>query len=144
MLKCIKKIVVILIFFVVLQGTSFAQSYDDYYNSGYSSLMEGSLKESINSFKSALRINPDSYEAYLAIGMAYRLSGQLNLALQSTRKALQIRPDFYKAYYNLGLILEEQGEYKEAAAAYKTFYNNFKGAKRIPNLKEKIKTLENR
>ena len=73
----------------------------------------------INSYKIALRINPNFAEAYSNMGIAQQNKGELTEAIMSHRRALEINPGYAEAYYNIGVVLQEQGEPVLAIDSYK-------------------------
>jgi tetratricopeptide (TPR) repeat protein len=79
----------------------------------------GKQKEAIESFKQAIRINPDDALAHYNLGGDYYDSGKHEEAIESYKQALRIDPGFAQAHYNLGFAYYTSGKYKEAMESYK-------------------------
>jgi protein O-GlcNAc transferase len=92
------------------------------------------LDKAINSYNSALDIQPNNPAVLSNIGLALHCKGRVNEAIEAYQKAIAIQPDHAQAYYNLGNILKEQKKdipaiehYKKAIAIqpdYLDAYNN--------------------
>lgn len=79
---------------------------------------EGNLVQAIESYKQALRIEPDYPEVYCNLGNVLREQGNLDSALGCYQQALQIKPDYAEAFNNRGSALKDKGELSEARASY--------------------------
>jgi tetratricopeptide (TPR) repeat protein len=79
----------------------------------------GKYEEAIESYKQAIRIDPDYAMAHYNLGLAYVESGKYKEAIESYKQALRIDPDSAIAHYNLGVAYGESGKYKEAIESYK-------------------------
>jgi len=58
-------------------------------------------EDAIESFKRALKINPDLAEAHINLGNTLQELSQFDVAIASYRRALEIKPDYSIAYSNL-------------------------------------------
>ena len=65
-----------------------------------------------------LECRPDNYRDWYQQGNLQRDRQYLKDALLSYEKALEYYPTDYWAWYKRGIILEELGNYEEAAASY--------------------------
>jgi tetratricopeptide (TPR) repeat protein len=77
------------------------------------------FEDAINSYKKAIKINPDYAEAYYNMGIAQKDKGDLEEAIESYKQALKIKPNYVEAYYNMGNILKDKGDLEEAIESYK-------------------------
>lgn len=60
-----------------------------------------------------------TYEQLIECAGGQYSQGNLKEAVEFFQKAAALKPEMFRAHFNLGQIYEEQGKYKEAAAAYK-------------------------
>ena len=79
----------------------------------------GKHQEAIESFKQAIRLDPDDADAHLNLGAAYGELGKWKESIKSFKQALRIDPDYAKAHYNLGTAYHNTGKYKDAIESYK-------------------------
>ncbi len=77
----------------------------------------------IDSYKQAIKINPDFAETYNNLGMALQDKGELDAAIENYNKALKIKPNFTEAFYNMGNSLKDKGELDAAIDSYKQAIN---------------------
>ena len=73
----------------------------------------------IESYKKALKINPDYADAYYNMAIVLNDKGESELALEGYRQALKIKPNYADAYINMGVILKEMGDLEAAIKSYK-------------------------
>ena len=78
----------------------------------------GSYEEAIESYKRALKINPNYFEVYNNLGVALNDSKKPKDAISYLRKALKINPHYPEAYNNLGNALKEIGKLDQAIESY--------------------------
>jgi len=78
----------------------------------------GNLKEAIDHFSEALRIQPDLAEAHSNLGAAFVRGGLIQKAIRHYVEALRLNPDSVDAHNNLGAILQREGRLKEAQNHY--------------------------
>ena len=71
--------------------------------------MEQYIK-AIDTYKQAIRINPDYVNAHCNLGFCYGALGNYIEAIGAYKQAIRIKPDFAFAHYNLGLcyVVERQ------------------------------------
>ena len=79
----------------------------------------GKYEEAIESYKQAIRINPDFRDAHYNLGTAYGELGKYDEAIKSYKQAIRIDPDDAWTHHNLGLAYGKSGKYKEAIDAFK-------------------------
>ena len=75
--------------------------------------------DAIDSYKNALKINPDYAEAHYNMGIALKDKGDLETAISSYKNALKIKPGYAEAYFNMGNILKDKGDFDDAIDSYK-------------------------
>ncbi len=92
---------------------------DAHYNLGVVYGESGNLTEAIESYKQAIRIDPDDALAHYNLGVAYGELGRLAEAIESYQQAIRIDPDDVDAYINLGVAYGESGNLTEAIESYK-------------------------
>ena len=73
----------------------------------YSSL--GRLDDAIESYKGALKLEPDYDEAHYNLGCSYRLRGEFDKSIHHLRHAIAADPKYSHAYAELGFALAEPG-----------------------------------
>ena len=73
----------------------------------------------INSYKQALKINPEFADGYYNMGVVLQNKGDLEEALGNYKQALKIRPDYAEAYNNMGVVLQNRGDLESAIDSYK-------------------------
>ena len=67
-------------------------------------IIHGKYQEAIESFKQAIRIDPDYAEAHCGLGAAYLHSDKNEEAIKSCKQALRIDPDYAYAQFMLGCV----------------------------------------
>lgn len=68
----------------------------------------------MDSYNTALKLDPDYPEGYCNRGQIYQDQGKYSLALKDFQRALEIRPVYAPVYSNRGYIYGEQGRYELA------------------------------
>ena len=90
-----------------------------YFNRGNDHSNSGKYEEAIESYKQAIKLNPDDAYAHTRLGVAYYKSGKYQEAIKSYKRAIRLDPDYRDAHHNLGVAYDELGRYKEAIESYK-------------------------
>jgi hypothetical protein len=97
----------------------YKKSAEYWNNLGREYLKSGKYKEAIESYKQAIRIEPDYAYAYFGLVAVYEELGNYKEAIESYKQAIRIEPDFAPSYFGLGLEYDKLGMYKEAIESYK-------------------------
>lgn len=71
-----------------------------------------------NSFRTAIKLQPENAEGYNNLAVLYRHQDRLEHALELARTALSFAPERADILYNLGNILKRSGDIDAARAAY--------------------------
>jgi tetratricopeptide (TPR) repeat protein len=90
-----------------------------YFNRGNDHSNSGKYEEAIESYKQAIKLNPDDAYAHTRLGVAYRKSGMYEDAIESYKQAIRINPDDADAHQSLGYAYVLSGKYKDAIESYK-------------------------
>jgi tetratricopeptide (TPR) repeat protein len=77
------------------------------------------IEEAIQSYKEAIRTNPNDFDAHFGLGGCYSELGNEEQAIKATKEAIRIRPDYPFAHIALGLNYHNLGRYDEAIETYK-------------------------
>ena len=77
------------------------------------------VEEEIESYKMAIRINPDDLEAHFNLGNNYQKSGMYKEAIEAFKQAIRIDPDYAEAHYNLGNVYVLSNDKGSAIEQYK-------------------------
>lgn len=77
------------------------------------------LQEAIQSYKEAIRTNPNDFDAHFNLGGCYSRLGYEQEAMMATQEAVRIRPDYAFAHIALGLNYHKLGRYDQAIETYK-------------------------
>jgi len=99
---------------------------------GMAEIKLNEFQNSVLSFKSAIRINPNYVEAYNNLATNYINLGQFEDAINYLKKAIKIRPDYANAYNNLASAQADLGKYKDAINSFNKLLMiepNFPGVK---------------
>ena len=76
-------------------------------------------EEAIQSYKEAIRKNPNNFDAYFNLGGCYSKLGNEKEAMLATKEAVRIRPNYAFAHIALGLNYHNLGQYNQAIETYK-------------------------
>ncbi|MEQ1598276.1 MAG: tetratricopeptide repeat protein [Methylotenera sp.] len=74
--------------------------------------------EAVVSYKTALKLQPNTPDLLFNLGIALTNINQLDEAETAYRQAIQLNPNFFEAHGNLGTVLQRQGKLKQAIACY--------------------------
>jgi tetratricopeptide (TPR) repeat protein len=85
-----------------------------YFNLGLAHLREGQPDQSVEKFRSALRLNPDYFEAHFNLAIALSRLGRPQEARTHFLEAIRIDPGHAGARSGLGTLLAQQGNWTEA------------------------------
>jgi len=92
-------------------------------------------EEAIQSYKEAIRKNPNDFDAYFNLGDCYSKLGNEKEAMLATKEAVRIRPDYAFAHIALGINYHNLGQYDQAIETYK------QAVRLEPQLAEQAKLL---
>jgi len=81
---------------------------------GYLRLHAGDTAQAIESFETAIRLNPKLGSAYANLGTLYYQRGELDLARRHLRRALALGEDSASIRNNLAVVLARMGRLEEA------------------------------
>lgn len=79
----------------------------------------GLFRESEESCRCALALQPKLAQAHQVLGTALQCQGDITQALNCYRKAIELKPDLAEAHFLLGNALREGGLLDEAVACYR-------------------------
>ena len=79
----------------------------------------GQFDAAIDSYKHAIKINPDYALTYYNMGDTLRAKGDLEAAIDSYKQALKIAPNLAEVYLNMGTALHDKGDPEAAIDSYK-------------------------
>jgi len=103
--------------------TSFLNRPDDWashYNMGNYLLERGELNKALNTYNTALRLQPDNILTLVNTSLVYSRLGQVDMAEKSLKQALKLDPTNAAANFNLGLLMAERGEIIQAEKYLRT------------------------
>jgi len=88
--------------------------WTSHYNMGNYYLNTGKFKPAIESYRTALKKEPQAVLALVNASLAYSRTGDNRQAEKSLRQAIQIVPESGAAHFNLGLLKAEQKDPQQA------------------------------
>ncbi|MDO8282496.1 MAG: trypsin-like peptidase domain-containing protein [Thermodesulfovibrionia bacterium] len=80
-----------------------AEEAEHWYKLGLSYGKTNMRKEEINSYKKAVKLNPEHAMAHYNLGLAYSDLGIYDESIKALEEAVKLRPKYAEAIYNLGL-----------------------------------------
>ena len=89
-------------------------AWDSHYNMGGFHLSREDYQQAMNSYETAIRLQPRALQPYVNISFAYNALGLNDKAAESLRKAIELQPNSMETNLNLGLLLGEMGRLEEA------------------------------
>lgn len=81
-------------------------------------LNQGRLSEAAESYRAALKIDPQFAAAYVGLGVVHAAQNDMPTAEADLRRAVALQPHLAEAHNNLGRILQSQGSLPEALLEY--------------------------
>lgn len=97
-----------------------AEIAEDMFELGVQYLNKKNLREAIEKFEEAVKLNPSFVLAHYFLGNVLAKNGDLKKAESHLRSAIKLKPDYASAYNDLGNILTAQGNLEDALAQYIT------------------------
>ncbi|WP_239420375.1 tetratricopeptide repeat protein [Synechococcus sp. KORDI-100] len=98
--------------------TAYAQSAQDWFDSGIEKAMSGDYQGAIADYTKAIEINPQYADAYLGRGLRRYELGDLSGAISDYTKAIKYKPDSAHAYISRGTIKSKLKDYQGAITDY--------------------------
>jgi tetratricopeptide (TPR) repeat protein len=86
----------------------------EHYDIGIKYDRRNKLKEAIEEYKKAIKLESNFSEAYNNLAYDYGLLGEQDKEISAYREALKLKPDYIKAMRNLAICYIEQGKEDEA------------------------------
>ena len=68
-------------------------------------MAQNRYEDAMDSFRHAIRLNPNYAAAYNNLGNAHKERGDIAAALENYRIAVHLQPDFARAYNNQAIVL---------------------------------------
>lgn len=90
----------------------------DYRRQGQRYLKMKRYEKAVESFTSAIRMQPNTAQFYNDRGYAYDNLGEHDRAIEDCDKAIELNPQYANAYNNRGYVYGELEEYEKAIADY--------------------------
>jgi protein O-mannosyl-transferase len=93
---------------------------EPHYNLASVYLDKGDLKQALDEYRTAIRLNPNYFSAYLGLGSIYTRRGQTDRAIEAFQTAIQKRKsatgkaDYALARLNLGEVYGRTGKFADA------------------------------
>ena len=85
---------------------------------GVSQEAQKKFKEAADSYRNALKIQPQFAEMQFNLGSVLYQLGDSQSAIHHYQKAIQIKPDLVVAYFNLGITYQNESQFDKALSAY--------------------------
>ena len=96
---------------------------ENFYTLGNIQKKQKKFEESIESFKEAIKLNPNLSEAYNNLGSAQKSLNKFEEAILSYEKSIDLKPSNVEAYYNLATLHYFLENYNEASNYFKNIIN---------------------
>jgi tetratricopeptide (TPR) repeat protein len=94
--------------------TARPDQWTSHYNMGNYQLSQHNTRNAIDSYKKALKLEPQAVMAMVNLSIAYAQMGENDKAEKSLQQALKAAPDNAAANFNMGLVQAEKNEPKQA------------------------------
>ena len=109
----------LIIALAMLTGCGGLTTAEERYNEAVALQQEGRVKDAVQAYDEAIRLDPQLAVAYYNRANAYLTDlGQYELALSNYEEALRIDPLFAQAYHNSGIAYFKLGLIEEAIESY--------------------------
>lgn len=95
-------------------------------------------------YQQAVKLRPQGAEMYVKMSRCYRLAGSMDVALAMLQVAKEKESGYADIYKELGLIYEDQGDRREALAAYDNYLALSPNALDKKEIEARIAKLEGR
>lgn len=91
---------------------------EQHFNRGLEHYKAGRLKEAIETFKRALKLNAKEPETSYYLGEAYYSSELYGEAIKAYKQAIKLKPNHSAAHNNLGMSYLKLGQFKQAVESF--------------------------
>jgi FKBP-type peptidyl-prolyl cis-trans isomerase 2 len=91
---------------------------DERYKQGVAAQDKGLYDEAIDSYREAIRLNPNHAEAFYNLGVALHKKGHIDQAIIYYEIAIGLNQTFAEAHYNLGIAFKDKGQPDEAVQCF--------------------------
>jgi tetratricopeptide (TPR) repeat protein len=106
---------------------------DEYYDAGMMEFAMAEFEKAIESYRSAVEIDPDFFDAWHALGMAYLRAGKIQEAIAAGKRAVEINPNDMLAHTSLSMYYMKAGD-KAMAEKEKGFATVLSWGGKLDNL----------
>lgn len=89
-----------------------------YSNLGAVYRAQNHLESAMESFRQALKLEPQNVNALYNLSIVLQLNGKIEAAIDSYKQLILIQPNHAEAYYNLGTLFEQQENLQKAKEYY--------------------------
>ena len=108
----------IIILFLSISFSVYADEAQDYLNRGQSFYDQGKYQEAINALENALKLQPDWALAHSKLGQAYLQVGKTDQAIQSFQESIRLEPNSDIFHANLALAFLINDDLESAKKEY--------------------------
>ncbi|MDD1678128.1 MAG: tetratricopeptide repeat protein [Methanomicrobiales archaeon] len=119
-MKIRSRVTLILLIVVLISFTTISHAEDamTWYTRGADLAQKGDYGAAIESYTTALSLNPTYLNAWIGLGYAYTKSGQTDKAIDAYTRAIAIEPNSTIAWKSLGYVYGTMGRDEDALHAY--------------------------
>lgn len=107
-----------LLIILVTAGFAYAQTAEDYFNSGLAKFNLQDYRGAVEDYNRAIELNPNEHRAYLLRGNTKAELQDYSGAIQDYNKAIELNPIEHLAYFLRGLVKSELKDYRAAIEDY--------------------------
>jgi len=107
-------IVLIGVLFFLSVSSVYAETAEEYYNSGNAYYKQGKYDQAIVEYTKAIEINPNLAEVYNNRAGVYIHKGNYEQAILDCTKAIELKPNYAYAYNNRATAYYDNTEYADA------------------------------
>jgi tetratricopeptide (TPR) repeat protein len=83
------------------------------------------LQKALQSFQTAIELDPDYSLAYVGFGKAYRLEGNFDAAITAFKRALEIEDKLDKVLFILGLTYLDKGDKNKSLSTFTLYKQKY-------------------
>ena len=111
-------LIVLIVILLLLSAVVHAEDAMTWYSRGEDLTKRGEYGAAINSYSTALSLNPLYLNAWIGLGYAYTKSGQNDMAIDAYTHAISIEPNTTIAWKSLGYVYSIMGKDDDALHAF--------------------------